>query len=92
MIKVYQFDLNLISYEKLASLIAIGGYILLYISAQQAEETIQQQQLAAGTTTGSLTPNKLITSGSWTAVIGFILVAIGSQQRAGETGAQITIL
>jgi hypothetical protein len=61
--------------------------ITAYIRLQERAREIQ-----SGKSTESLTPNINITWGSFISLAGFLLLAIGVQQRAEQSGAPVTIL
>ena len=74
-----------------ASLFFFTASIIL---AQIAAERLRERQIniQAGRTTGSIIPNIDITAGTMVSVLGNILRVIGTQQRATEPTARVTII
>ncbi|GEM_PF-6903458 len=64
------------------------------IFAQVAAARLREREinLQAGITTGSIIPNINMTTGSVLSVLGNILKVIGTQQRASEPTARVTII
>lgn len=82
---------------KPAQLVAVAGWVrvigvltLAFVASQRLKE--REKNLANGEETGSIIPNVNINIGAESALISYIIEAIGTQQRAEEPGAIVTLV
>ncbi|WP_133628375.1 hypothetical protein [Fonticella tunisiensis] len=68
----------------------IGLLILALIASTRLKQRIVEFQ--SGSLKSPLTPNLFITAGACIGVIGIVLVAIGAQQRAAESGIRLGLV
>lgn len=75
----------------LATKITLISSIIIALTAF-ARLREREREIQAGTSTSSIVPNILIFRGGILSVLGNLFKAIGTQQRANEAGAQVTII